>query len=325
MNFLDKYKQVTIIVEKKVKGICEVNIMAINIQSDLNKLGLEVDTTREEIDKAYEQAKENYMAGDLAFEDWYEIELAYTELCCVAAHMGEAEIEERVSQRRDDLVEAERVRRITAAIKEEEERKGPLWAFLENVKITEIGNMNVDFWQYMEEKVSSVMKPKKASKYKKFLKRFKEMWDEIYPRICKFEYDLLVDGDLTSSCSFSVGMDELTKSRFPMGKYQDVFTLGCELSGLIPDSDPYYIIDRHFALIAEFVGLEYSVSSFGGCLIYSFDPSTRLKKYRNEYLEQFGEEVRSGKRKNPYVDNNELLSYVTKSLRPHNSYVKDKN
>ncbi len=298
--------------------------MEINIQSDLNKLGLEVNTTREEIDKAYEQSKEKYMAGDLAFEDWYEIELAYTELCCVAAHLNEAEIEERVSQKRDDLVEAERVRRITAAIKEEEERKGPLWTFLEKVKITEIGNTNVDFWQYMEENVITVLPAKKASKYKKFLKRFKEMWEEIYPSICKFEYDLLVDGDLTSSCNWSIGMDELTKSSFPMGKYQDLFTMGRELSGLIPDSDPYYIIERHFALVAESVGLEHSVSSFGGCLIYSFNPGTRLQKYRNEYLEQFGEEVHSGKRKSPLVNNDELLSYVTKSLRPYNSYIKDK-
>lgn len=207
-------------------------------------------------------------------------------------------------------------------VKEEEKRKGPLWVLLENIDVEEIKKLNVDIFSYMEEKVLDVIDSKHALMYKKFLERLKDLWDEVYQGICKFEYDLLLVDDLTSSCSFSAGMDELTNPRFPKGKYKDLFDMAKELSSLIPDSEDYYFIDRHLALLSEFVGLEYSSTSFGECPIYSFSPNTRLKKYRDEYLEQFGEEVKSGIRKSPLVDNDELVSYVKKALNPYNSLVK---
>lgn len=298
--------------------------MDIYVQEAYRKLGLDVGAKRKRVERVYKQLKAKHLAEKLSFDEWYEANMSYTMIINYLNEIEEYKNREKEIQKRILLIETDKMQRKMAAIKEEEDRKGPLWVLLEGLSVEEIKNTNIDFWQYIEEKVLSVMPSNKASKYKKFLNRFKKMWEEMYPRICKFEYDLLVDGDLTSSCEWSVGMDELTKSRFSMGRYKDVFNMGYELSSLIPDSDPFYIIDRHFSLIAEFVGLEYSVTTFGNCPIYAFNPGTRLKKYREEYLKQFGEEVRSGVRTSPYVDNNELLNYVTKALRPYNSYVKNK-
>lgn len=296
--------------------------MDISVQQDFQKLGFEPDAKRKEIERKYNQLNAKYLAGEMAFEDWFEIDLAYTGVISYFDGLDEFKAKERALQKRIFLIETEKMRRLTNMVKEEEKRKGPLWVLLENIDVEEIKKLNVDIFSYMEEKVLGVIDSEHALMYKKFLVRLKELWDEVYQGICKFEYDLLLADDLTSSCSFSVGMDELTNPRFPKGKYKDLFDMAKELSLLIPDSETYYFIDRHFALLAEFVGLEYSSTIFGDCPIYSFSPNTRLKKYRDEYLSQFGEEVRSGIRKSPLVDNDELIGYVKKALKPYNSLVK---
>ncbi|MDE5630597.1 MAG: hypothetical protein K2I70_03255, partial [Bacilli bacterium] len=288
------------------------------------KLGLEVDAKRKDVERKYNQLSTKYKAGKIAFEDWCEIDTAYIELMDYFDKADENKEKERLLQKKILLIETEILRRSTNMGREEEKRKGPLWVLLENVDVNEIKNLNADIFSYLEEHVFSVIDPEYALVYKRFLARLKDLWDEVYLGICKFEYDLLVREDLCSSCAFSVGMDELTNSRFPKGKYKDVFDMAKELSSLIPDSEPFYFIERHFSLLAEFVGLEYSAASYGGCPIYSFNSGTRLKKYREEYLFQFGEEVRSGERKSPLVDNEELVAYVTKSLKPYNIYVRDK-
>lgn len=296
--------------------------MDLDVVKAYNRLGLEEGNSRDEVERVYNQYKLKYLAKELSFEDWFEIDLSYTEVISYLDELDEYDAQERLRQKRILLIETEKMRRITNAIKEEEEHKGPLWVLLESLNISEIKNNNIDFWQYMEEKVLTVINPEYALKYRNFLRRLKELWDELYLEICKYEYELLCRGDLGSDCRFSVGMDELTISRFPRGKYKDLFDMGHELSSLIPDANPYYFIDRHFAILAQYVDLGYSDSSYMECPIYSFSPNTRLKKYREEYLEKFGEEVRSGVRKSPYVNNDELIGYVTKSLKPLNSYVK---
>ncbi len=294
----------------------------LSLLGDYQKLGLEINSQREDIEKTYNKLNASYLDSQISFEEWLEIDLAYTNITSYLDGLDEFKAKERFIKKKIYLLESERMRRMTKMVREEEERKGPFWIWLEDVNISEIEESGLDLLGYMAESVEQVLESDYANAYKTFSKRLKAMWDEIYLGICKYEYDLLVQGYYDMPCSFSVGMDELTIPRFPKGKYRDVFDMGKVLSSIIPESETHYVINRHLALLSESVGLEFKVTSYGECPIYSFSPNTRLKKYKEEYLEQFGEEVRSGKRKSPYVDGDELISYVTKALKPFNSYIK---
>lgn len=50
----------------------------ISVQQDFQKLGFKPDAKRKEIERKYNQLNAKYLAGEMAFEDWFEIDLAYT-------------------------------------------------------------------------------------------------------------------------------------------------------------------------------------------------------------------------------------------------------
>ena len=293
-----------------------------SLHGDYERLGLEVDAKREEVEKTYKDLNDSYVAGQISFEDWFSIELAYTNITSHLDGLDEVKAQEKMLEKKAFLIETERMRRITNMVREEEKRKGPFWTRQEDTHIAAIQENNSDFFEYMANGIEQVLAPEFVVTYKNFLAGLKTMWEEMYLGICQYEYDLLVRENYDLPCNFSVGMDELALPRFPKGKYRDVFNRGQVLSQLIPGSEMHYVINRHLALLSEIAGLGFQVTYYDDCPIYTFSPTTRLKKYKEEYLEQFGEEVRGGKRKSPYVDSNELKSYVAKSLKPYNSCVK---
>ena len=295
--------------------------MGMGVAEAYGNLGLEVGCSRNKVEKIYNQQRTKYLAGKLSFNKWYIIDLSYTEIISHLDGLDEYNAQEKIRQKRMLLVETEKARRLAEAIKEEEEHKGPLWVLLEKMDIDNIKDNNIDFWQYLEENVLSLLPQEYAQTYKEFLDMFKNLWEELYTDICRYEYHLLVSDSLTSSCSFSIGEDELTKEHFKLGHFGKMFEYSEAISSLIPDSEYDYLVKAHFALVAKYAGFEFSSVQFL-CPIYSFEPNTRLKKFRQEYLDQFDKERKEGKRQGIYVDNDELRSYVIKALRPYNSNLK---
>lgn len=266
-----------------------------NISNCFLNLGLDNKAKLEDVEKKYKELEHKNEIGEMHPNTWVTINNAYNLLCEHFKKRGE-----------------------------EAERKGALWTLLRDIDIDEISKFNIDIFDYLEERILSVLPKKSQKTYKKFLKQFKKVWKNLYTSICRYEYDLLVSGDLTSDCAFSVGKDELTDQRVSqeMGKYEDMFAYSKEISNTIPDCEDDYLIKKHFELVGRFVGFDFESTSFGDCPIYTFLPNTRLKKFREEYLKMFDCERKRGIRQSALVDEDDLLGYVTKSLTPLNKNVK---
>lgn len=266
-----------------------------NINNCYLNLGLDNKATLEDVEKRYKELEEKNAREEIHPNTWITIHNAYGLLC-------------------EYLIKCN----------EEAEYKGPLWTMLRDIDIDEVSKNNGDIFAYIEENVLSVLPKQYKSTYKKFLRQFKKMWKSIYERICNFEYHLLVNGDLTSSAAFSVGKDELTIRRISeeLGKYEDMFAYSKEISETIPGCEDDYLIQKHFELVGRFVGFDFEITTSGRWPIYTFLPNTRLKKFREEYLHKFDVERQRGERKSALVDEDDLLGYVTKSLKPFNKNIK---
>lgn len=219
-------------------------------------------------------------------------------------------------------MEIEKEQKILDERRKLEEKRGVLWVTLDVLANEKINGDFDDFLTYIKIQITNVLPDYYRDLYEYFFSSFLSLWDIIYKFIKKDEYELYLDDRLISTSAFSVGIDELFYDYNMFGKQREFLIYVTAFSTLLPDTDKYYFLQAHFALIANFLGIDFSVSFIKEIPIYTFMTNTRLSRLRNEYLVIFDDEVINGIRKSPMVDKKELRDYIKRELSLHNEFFK---
>jgi len=106
----------SIIIKRKRERVW-LEMADLSLLGDYQKLGLEINSQREDIEKTYNKLNASYLDSQISFEEWLEIDLAYTNITSYLDGLDEFKAKERFIKKKIYLLESERMRRMTKMVR----------------------------------------------------------------------------------------------------------------------------------------------------------------------------------------------------------------
>lgn len=289
-------------------------------------LGIDENSNKKTIDRRYNQILTKYRFGKIDFDTFVSIDVQYQEYLEYIDEINSIKEDEKNYRKKMFLYETHKMNEEIRKQKELEEHMGPIRVFFESVREEEFNIKFDDFIEYIKQNILDLLEENDRHYYIEFLDLFLDLWKKIYMRLTNLEKDMLLRDKIFIDSILSIGEDELTDEYYkrnrcfnPYGKYSRLLKLSQYFSSFIPDVSNNYFLDVHFSLMAGYFNFGYGIDKFRNIPIYSFVIDTRLREFKEEFYSIFDEEVRIGVRQNKYVDNTEMLKFISNRLDEFNS------
>lgn len=163
--------------------------------------------------------------------------------------------------------------------------------------------------------------------YFNFSQDLQKLWNVIYLELCKAEYNIF-DRLNYDDRHFVIDKADFFRKTIFSKNYETLHNFSIifdKLSDFIPKTDVDFIFEEHLKTFSYVNLIEFSIEEYKYDRSYYFVYTSRLKKFYNDYIKLFRQELSQGLRVSYFVDNDELLDYIRGKLSLYNSYFSKHN